>query len=89
MTVRITSPAEYDRHEAEIRFVAHINGAPKSVTMTESALFIACEARGVVRSDPIADFAVVGGLVEKVIADIVKQVGSSENTYLVTNADIL
>jgi hypothetical protein len=89
MKIRITSPADYDRHDAELRFVATINGRAASVTITRYALGIAGEALEALPADPLVAYAASGRLLEAVLADIVSAVGAEQSTYLIGHEDVL
>ena len=88
-SVRITSPAEYDRHEAEIRFRIKVGNANPSVSVTERALYVACESFGISESEPLVAYAIVGGLLEEVLSDLIRLCEEVQRTYLITHLDVL
>lgn len=89
MKVRITTPGEYDRHESEVRFRIKLGDATPSVSVTEYALYVACDALGAARSEPLVAYAVAGRMLEAVLADVVDTSGDAQPTYLITHVDIL
>jgi hypothetical protein len=89
MKVRITSPGEYDRHDAEVRFVAVVDGRAVSVSITTYALFIIGEALEMPRAEPLVTYAASGRLLEAVVAQVVKAAGAGQSTYLVSHDDVL
>ena len=60
MKVRITSLAEFDRHDSEVRFVAMADGRAVSVSITTYALFIIGEALEMPRAEPLVTYAASG-----------------------------
>ena len=89
MNVRITSPGKYDRHEAEVRFIAVVDGRTVSVSITTYALFIIGEALEMPRAEPLVTYAASGRLLEAVVAQVAQAAGSSQSTYLVGHDDVL
>lgn len=89
MNVRVVSPAEYDRHEGEVLFVASVDGQSISVTSTLSALGIVREALGIDSTDPLVIYAAGGKLLEVVVADIIRASGEKQLTYFMTHRDVL
>lgn len=87
--VRITSPGEYDRHDAEVRFVAVVDGRTVNVSITSYALFIVSEALGMSRSEPLVTYAASGRLLEAVIGEVIGAAGAGQSTYLVSHDDVL
>ena len=69
MKVRITAPGEYDRQDAEVRFVATVDGRAISVSVTNYALFIIGEALEMERADPLTTYAAGGRLLEAVLGN--------------------
>jgi len=89
MKVRITSPGEYDRHDADVRFIAVVDGRAVSVSITTYALFIIGEALEMPRAEPLVTYAASGRLLEAVVADVVGAAGAGQSTYLVSHDDVL
>ena len=89
MKIIMNNPAEYDRHESEIRFVAIANGENINVTVTDGALFIIREALGMPYADPLVTYAAGGSLLKQVVADLVSMSKELQPTYLVTHLDVL
>jgi hypothetical protein len=89
MRVRITSPGEFDRHDAEVRFVAVVDGRAVGVSITAYALFILGEALEMPRAEPLVTYAASGRLLEAVVGDVVGTAGRGQSTYLVSHDDVL
>ena len=89
MKVRITSQGEFDRHDAEIRFVATADGRTVHITITTYALFIIGEALGMAPGDPRSIYAASGRLLEEVVASVIVAAVDQRQTYVVTHNDVL
>jgi len=89
MKIRVTSPGEYDRHEAEVRFIALVDGRSVSISITTYALFIIGEALEMPRAEPLIMYAASGRLLEAVVADVIRAAGRGQSTCLVSHDDVL
>lgn len=81
MKVRITSPGEYDRHDAELRFIASVDGRDINVSITAYALFVISEALEMPRAEPLVTYAASGRLLETVVAKVFQTAGANQSTY--------
>lgn len=89
MRVRIVSTGEYDRHEAEVRFIATVDGRPVHVAITTYALFIISESLNTPSTDPLVTYAASGRLLEAVVADSIARSEKPLSTYLITHHEVL
>ena len=89
MKVRLVSPAEFDRHESEIRFFASADGRKISVTVTLSGLSIVRQALTIQSSNPLTIYAAGGELLTQVVADTISTIGDLQPTYMITHRDVL
>jgi hypothetical protein len=89
MKIKITSTAEHDRHEAEVRFVANVDGTQTSITLTDHALFLISEALAISSHDPLVIYAASGNLLNQVVLEAIRARGDIQSTYLITHQDVL
>jgi hypothetical protein len=89
MRVKINTPCEFDRHEAEIRFEANADGRQIGVSATVLALAVIRDAKAIKSGDPKVIFAAGGDLLEAVVADVIQVSQEPMPSYLVTHVDVL
>lgn len=89
MKVKITNPGDFDRHDAEVRFIAVVDGRTVRVSITTYALFIIGEALEMPRAEPLITYAASGRLLEAVVAEVVEAAGPEQSSYLISHDDVL
>ncbi|MXP44856.1 hypothetical protein [Allopontixanthobacter sediminis] len=89
MNVRIVSPGNFDRHEAQVRFVATVDKRPVHITITTYAIIIIGEALGMASGDRLVTYAASGRLLVAVVAEVIRAAVAPRDIYLVTKDDVL